>query len=100
MKAKRKRHNADFKAQVALEASKELKTLAELASQFELHPNQISEWKKTLKERVSEVFKTPGKNVDQESLIASLYEQLGRTQMELEWLKKKYANYQSRSVKP
>lgn len=100
MKAKRKRHNAEFKAQVALEASKELNTLAELASQFELHPNQISEWKKTLKERVSEVFKTPGKNVDQEGLIASLYEQLGRTQMELEWLKKKYANYQGKSVKP
>lgn len=101
MKAKRKRHNAEFKAQVALEAAKELKTLAELASQFDLHPTQISEWKKTLVGRSPEIFKTgAAKNVDDEGLVASLYEQLGRSQMELEWLKKKYAGYQSKTARP
>lgn len=100
MKAKRKRHSADFKIQVALEAAKELKTLAELASQFDLHPNQISEWKKTLLARGSEVFKTSTKDVEKEGLIATLYEQLGRTQMELEWLKKKYASYRGKPEKP
>jgi transposase len=100
MKQKRKRHNAEFKAQVALEAAKELKTMAELASQFGIHANQISEWKKTLVGRGAELFKTGAKDVDKDGLIANLYEQLGRSQMELEFLKKKYAGFQSRSAKP
>ena len=99
MKAKRKRHNADFKAQVALEASKELKTLAELASEFGVHPNQISDWKKTLLARGAELFKSGAKDVDKDGLIADLYEQLGRSQMDLEFLKKKYASFPSRSAK-
>ena len=71
MKAKRKRHNAEFKAQVALEAAKELKTMAELASQFGIHANQISDWKKTLVGRGAELFKTGAKDVDKDGLIAN-----------------------------
>lgn len=98
MKAKRKRYSADFKAQVALEAARERKTLAELSSQFSVHANQISEWKKLLLERSGELFKTSGTHdADKDRLIAELYQQLGKAEMEREWLKKKLGG--SRSVK-
>ena len=52
----RRTHNPAFKARVALAALREDRTLAELCQQYELHPNQISEWKKQLQERAAEVF--------------------------------------------
>ena len=52
----RRTHNAAFKAQVALAAVRGDKTLAELAAQFELHPNQITEWKRQLEEGAADVF--------------------------------------------
>ena len=56
MKRTRRNHAPGFKAKVALAAIKGDKTLAELAEHFEVHPNQISEWKQQLLERASEVF--------------------------------------------
>ena len=61
----RKRHSAEFKAKVALEAAKEIKTLNELASQYEVHSVQISQWKKQLLENIAEVFSIQKKDVDQ-----------------------------------
>ena len=52
----RRTHNPAFKAQVALAALPEDKTMAELCEHFELHPNQITEWKRQLLERAAEVF--------------------------------------------
>ena len=52
----RRIHNPAFKAQVALAAVREDRTMAELCEQFELHPNQISAWKQLLLERAAEVF--------------------------------------------
>ncbi len=57
--SKRRKFKADFKAQVALEAVKERKTLAELAQQFNLHPNQISTWKGLLLSSATGIFQKP-----------------------------------------
>jgi transposase-like protein len=90
---KRKRRSAQFKFQVALEAAKGTKTINELASQYEVHPSQISEWKSQLLKDGASVFSTTTarQQRDQEALQAELYEQIGRLKMELEWLKKKAA---------
>jgi transposase-like protein len=88
---KGKRHSAQFKFKVALEAAKGTKTLAELASQYGLHPSQISEWKQQLLQDGPDVFstQTARQQREQEALQTELYEQIGRLKMELEWLKKK-----------
>ena len=88
---KGKRHSAQFKFKVALAAAKGDKTLNELASEFGLHPSQISEWKtKLLRDGVSVFSTTTARQQrEQETLQAELYEQIGRLKMELEWLKKK-----------
>jgi len=65
-------------------------TIAELAKSYKLHPSQIIDWKKTLSERSEELFATKGKkNVSCLPDNALLYEQIGRLQMELSFLKKK-----------
>jgi transposase-like protein len=85
----RKRHSAEFKAKVALEAAKETKTLNELASQYEVHSVQISQWKKQLLENVAVVFTTQKKNVNHEKKFDELYRQIGEVTVERDWLKKK-----------
>ena len=98
MGKKRNRPSPSFKAKVALAAVKEVKTVSELASQFKIHPTQIHQWKRLLLERAEEVFSTPGtaaRNSDeQEALQAKLYEEIGRLKVELEWVKKKAAQFE------
>lgn len=90
----RKRYDEQFKAKVALEALKEEKTLQELAEEFEVHPNQISVWKKKLIEGSSTLFERKNKkNQELEQMKKreqELYKQLGQSKYENEWLKKKY----------
>ena len=90
---KRKRRSAQFKFQVALEAAKGTKTINELASQYEVHPSQISEWKSQLLKDGASVFSTTTarQQREQKAPQAELYEQIERLKMELEWLKKKAA---------
>ena len=80
----------EFKAKVAIEALKEQKTLPELALLYEVHPTQIQQWKKLFIENSSKAFSdketTSGANEARES---RLYEQIGKLQMENDWLKKK-----------
>ena len=85
----RKKHSPAFKAQVALEAAKQAKTIAELAKQFQVHPVQISQWKKQLLDGMETLFQNSSatRQADPEKLQAELYEQLGRLQMELAWVK-------------
>ena len=87
----RRRHSAEFKFQVALEAAKGLKTINELASEFSVHPNQISHWKRELLDSGEHLFQAASGRDQraQDALQAELYEQIGRLKMELEWLKKK-----------
>ncbi len=95
MARKRGRPGAQFKAKVALAAARGDKTLSELASQFDVHPTQISHWKKQLLERAGDLFEDGRKKKSGEQPIAEeeFYEQIGRLKMELEWLKKKAARF-------
>ncbi len=98
MARKRNRPGPSFKAKVALSAVKEIKTVSELSSQFKVHSTQIHQWKRQLLERAEEVFENgrsgTGRAQAQEALTAELYEQIGRLKMELEWLKKKAAQFE------
>jgi putative transposase len=87
----RKRYSSDFKAKVALEAVKGERSLSELASKYEVHPNQIRNWKKALIEGLPDIFsdRRRRKASDTEQEKARLYEQIGRLKVELDWLKKK-----------
>src|SRR4051812_44925271 len=80
-------HSAAFKTKVAMEVAKQDKTIAELAKE---HPVQISQWKKQLLDGLEGLFEagSASRRPDPEKLRAELYEQIGRLQMELAWVKK------------
>ena len=91
MKSKRRNHSAQFKAKVALAAAKGDKTTAELSQQFQVHPTQITKWKKQLTDSLPEIFSLR-RNQDfqeQQALTDQLYQQIGQLKVELDWLKKK-----------
>ena len=93
MKNQRRQYNGQFKFRVALEALGETKTINEIASQYEIHPTQVKQWKRQLREGGAGVFENghSSTNGQTEKLETELYEQIGRLKMELEWLKKKVA---------
>ena len=93
MGAKRRRIEAGVKAKVALAAVRGDRTTSELASQFGVHPTQIGHWKRRLLEGAGDLFSDDRRREvqDQGALVAELYEQIGRLQMETAWLKKKVA---------
>jgi transposase-like protein len=93
MAGTRKRHPAAFKAKVALEAAKQTKTVAELAKAYQVHPVQISHWKKQLLDGAEGLFRDGRKREREEgeAVQAELYEKIGRLNMEIEWLKKRVA---------
>ncbi len=87
----RKQHSAEFKAKVAIEAIKGLKTVNELATKHGVHPTQIHQWKKHLLDELPSIFSSrrAQSQKEQEDLTASLYQQIGQLKVELDWLKKK-----------
>jgi transposase len=91
---RKSKHSAGFRAKVALAAVKEVHTMSELASQFDVHPTQIHKWKRRLVEGAEELFARPGEDRQGDNAeVTELYEQIGRLKMELEWLKKKAAQF-------
>ena len=86
----RRNHNGAFKAKVALEAIKGEKTLAQLSSEFEIHANQIGQWRKQVLKELPNLFSNRRKRQDreQEDLISELYRQIGQLKVEVDWLKK------------
>lgn len=91
MTKQRRQFSAKFKFQVALEALKELKTINEIASRYEIHPTQVKQWKKQLQEEGVDVFNEHAAKAQQAQaeVEANLYEQIGRLKIEVDWLKKK-----------
>jgi len=91
MLRKRRRFTAEFKVRVVRAALREDKTLAELASQFGVHPNQITDWKRQVLDTLPEAFqrKRKAEARSAEEHEARLYQQIGQLQVELDWLKKK-----------
>ena len=91
----RKRYDSTFKAKVALAAVRGDKTISELASQHAVHGNLVSQWKRKLLANIELVFTEAddGQREDREALLNDLYQQIGRLKVELEWLKKKAAQF-------
>jgi transposase-like protein len=90
----RKRYDKDFKAKIAIEAMKGEKTLQEIATQYEVHPNLIAQWKKQLISNAAALFEKAGKDdsdaEEAEKKTRDLFAQIGQLQVENTYLKKKY----------
>lgn len=92
MPSKRKSFSKEYKAKVALEAIKGYRPVNEIAQEYSVHPNQVAKWKKQLLENLSDIFdnKRGRQAPEDKSKIDQLYQQIGKLQVELDWLKKKY----------
>ena len=92
MKKKRRTFTSAFKARVALAAIKEQKTLSELSSEFDLHPNQISQWKQQFLELADTVFENGSSKKSQEENLEKekekLHKIIGQKEVEVDFLKK------------
>jgi transposase len=91
MKQQRRKHTAEFKAKVALEALKGMDTIHEIAAKYEVHPGQVSSWKNEMLDRVPELFerKNAAKDQTAELEVAHLQRKVGQLSMEVDFLEKK-----------
>lgn len=89
--SKRRIIPAQTKANAAIEALRGEQTINQIAAKYEVHPTQISQWKRQLNEQVSDMFRDrrTRDRRDQDELVAQLYQQIGQLKVELDWLKKK-----------
>jgi len=87
----RRSHSSAFKAKVAFEAMKKEKTIAQLSSEYGVHPNLINQWKRSMMQELPEIFskKKSKQKQDTEELVSELYRQIGQLKVELDWIKKK-----------
>jgi len=87
--SKKKRHSAEFKAKIALEALRGIKTINEIASECNVHPVQIAKWKRELVEGLPGIWLNNKAPQSDQKLLDTLYQQIGQLKVELDWLKKK-----------
>jgi transposase len=89
-KTKRKHYSGAFKAKVGLEALLGLKTVGQIARNYQVHPVQVTQWKGLIRDHLPELFEPskPGV-VENEELVAQLHEKIGELTVEVDWLKKK-----------
>lgn len=88
----RRKFSAEFKAKIAIEAIKERLTLEEIARKYEIHPNQVSQWKKVFLANAATAFTFGDESTSekqQEATLNKLYAQIGQQKVEIDWLKKK-----------
>ncbi len=89
-KTKRKRYTGAFKAKVGLEALMGVKTVGQIAREYQVHPVQVTQWKGVIRDHLPEIFESPQPpNEDSQQLIAQLHEKIGQLSVEVDWLKKK-----------
>ena len=89
-KAKRKRYTGAFKAKVGLEALMGVKTVGQIAREYQVHPVQVTQWKGVIRDHLPELFEpSRPEGEDSQELIAQLHEKIGQLTMEADWLKKK-----------
>ena len=92
MKAKRRRHEPEFKARVALEALKGIQTIQQIAKDFDIHPMQVTEWKKAMTVGASGVFgpgRAKAETEDFERQRDELHAKIGQLTVEVDFLRKK-----------
>lgn len=87
----RKQYESRLKATVAQPAIKNQRTIAQIASEYGVHPNQVTHWKKQLIEALPQFFTSFSNPSDaaNEQLVGELYRQIGQLKVELDWVKKK-----------
>ena len=94
MKPMRKQHSKEFKAKVALTAIKGEQTIQEIAQKYEVHPNQVTQWKKQLLGNAASAFDKQGKKSQVDDAVEKkeeqLFSQIGQLKVENDFLKKKY----------
>ncbi len=89
-KTKRKRYTGAFKAKVGLEALMGVKTVGQIAREYQVHPVQVTQWKGIIRDHLPELFELPPSGgEDQQQLIGQLHEKIGQLTVEVDWLKKK-----------
>jgi len=89
-KAKRKRYTGAFKAKVGLEALRGIKTVGQIAREYQVHPVQVTQWKGVIRDHLPDLFESPQTtSQDHEQVIAQLHEKIGQLSVEVDWLKKK-----------
>jgi transposase-like protein len=97
-KRTRRKFSADFKTKVVVEALRERDTVEAIARKYELHPNQITTWKKEFLENASAAFTSDEDRSEEKKQVEAekerLYSQIGQLKVELDWLKKKWQELQ------
>jgi transposase len=90
MKSKRKRYGGAFKAKVGMEALLGVKTVGQIAREYQVHPTLVTQWKGVIRDRLPELFE-PASHVTEnsEQLVAQLHQKIGELTVDLDWLKKK-----------